>query len=72
MNNYRSSFLDNIPPVVKNLIAINVIMWLATLVLPSLLRRWGIDADLTDFLGMHYCASERFNLVQLFTYMFMH
>lgn len=72
MNSYRSSFLDNIPPVVKNLIAINVILWLATLVLPSLLRRWGINADLTDFLGMHYWASERFNLVQLFTYMFMH
>ncbi len=68
----RSSFLDSIPPVVKNLLAINIILWLATLVLPGFLRRWGIDADLTDILGMHYWASEKFNPAQLLTYIFMH
>lgn len=72
MNSYRSSFLDSIPPVVKNLIAINVIMWLATIALPPVLRRWGIDADLTDILGMHYWAADKFNPAQLMTYMFMH
>ncbi len=72
MYSNRSSFLDSIPPVVKNLIAINLIMWLATLVLPSFLRRWGLSVDLTDILGMHYWASERFNPAQLMTYMFMH
>lgn len=72
MNSYRSSFLSNIPPVVKNLIAINLIMWLATVALPNTFHRWGIDADLTDILGMHYWASSKFNPAQLVTYMFMH
>lgn len=72
MNSYRPSFLSSIPPVVKNLIAINVILWLATLLTPGIFRRWGLDVDLTDVLGMHYWASEEFNLAQLITYMFMH
>ncbi|NDV47684.1 rhomboid family intramembrane serine protease [Paludibacter sp. 221] len=54
------------PPVVKNLIIINFILWLATIVV----RRWGID--LNNVLGMHYWASDKFNPVQLVTYMFMH
>ncbi len=68
----RSSLLSSIPPVVKNLIAINIIMWLATIALPGLLRKWDIVVDLTDVLGMHYWASGKFNIAQLFTYMFMH
>ena len=72
MSNFRSSFLDSIPPVVKNLLAINIILWLATLVLPGLFLRWGVRLDLTDILGMHYWASEKFNPAQLVTYMFMH
>ncbi len=70
--NQNRSLLSSIPPVVKNLIIINLIMWLATLALPNLLQRWGIEIDLTDVLGMHYWASEKFNVAQLFTYMFMH
>lgn len=72
MNTYRSSFLSSIPPVVKNLIAINIIMWLATLVAPGFFRRWGLDIDLTDVLGMHYWGAEKFNLAQMFTFNFMH
>jgi len=72
MNNYRSSFLDSIPTVVKNLIAINIILWLATLTLPNIFNRFGIDIDLTDILGMHYWSSEKFNPAQLITYIFMH
>ena len=72
MSSYRPSFLSSIPPVVKNLIAINVILWLATILTPAIFRRWGISFDLTDVLGMHYWASEKFNLAQLITYMFMH
>ena len=72
MNNYRPSFLNSIPPVVKNLIAINIILFLATLVTPGLFQRWGLDVDLTDILGMHYWASNKFNPAQLVTYMFMH
>jgi len=72
MNSYRSGFLSSIPPIVKNLIAINLILWLATEVAPGFLGRWGLDVSLTDVLGMHYWASEKFNLIQLVTYMFMH
>lgn len=72
MNTYRSGFLSNIPPIVKNLIAINLILWLATEVAPGFLGRWGVDVSLTDILGMHYWASEKFNPAQLITYMFMH
>lgn len=72
MNNYRPSFLNSIPPVVKNLIAINIILFLATLVTPGLFERWGLNVDLTDIFGMHYWASNKFNPAQLVTYMFMH
>jgi membrane associated rhomboid family serine protease len=72
MNNYRPSFLSSIPPIVKNLIAINVILWLASVVAPGFLSRFGANADLNNILGMHYWQSSKFNPVQLITYMFMH
>jgi len=72
MNSYRSSFLSSIPPVVKNLIAINIILWLATIVSPAFFSRLGMNVDLNDILGMHYWASSKFNPAQLITYMFMH
>lgn len=72
MNNYRPSFLNSIPPVVKNIIAINIVLWLATVVAPGFFAKWGVNVDLTDILGMHYWASNKFNPAQLVTYMFMH
>ena len=72
MNNYKPSFLNSIPPVVKNIIAVNIILWLATLVTPGFFAKWGINVDLTDILGMHYWASNKFNPAQLVTYIFMH
>jgi membrane associated rhomboid family serine protease len=68
----RPSFFGSIPVVVKNLILINFILWLATLVLPGFFSRWGINVDLNNILGMHYWASDQFNPAQLITYMFMH
>jgi len=61
--------MKNITPVVKNLIIINVLMFLAT---------WGTgylkhDPDfLIRLLGLHYWKSEYFKPVQLVTHMFMH
>lgn len=72
MNNFRSSFISSIPPVVKNLIAINIILWLASVVTRGLFSRLGLNIDLTDILGMHYWASSKFNPAQLVTYAFMH
>ncbi|VAW23587.1 Rhomboid family protein [hydrothermal vent metagenome] len=65
MNNYRP-VLGNIPPVVKNLIIINVLMLLATWVLK------GMGIDLVSYFGMHYPQSDKFRLHQVITYMFMH
>ena len=62
-----NSFFSSIPPVTKNLIIINFLLWLATFVL-----RNKFDIDLTDYLGLHYITSDGFNAAQLFTYMFMH
>jgi len=72
MNNYRSSFLDSMPPVVKNLIAINVVLFIADFVLPGIFNKWGLHVDLTDILGLHYWESSKFNPAQLITYAFMH
>ncbi len=62
----------NLPPVVKNLLIINVIMFLAAYMLPGILIRYGLEVSLEDFLGMHYFASKKFNPAQMITYMFMH
>ncbi|HKL31133.1 MAG TPA: rhomboid family intramembrane serine protease [Tangfeifania sp.] len=63
--NYRPD-MSNIPPVVKNLIIINVILLLATWVLQA------SGIDLVRYLGMHYPGSDRFMLHQVVTHMFMH
>ena len=57
---------SSIPPVTKNLIIINVIVWLAEVIVP------GFSKTLVDILGLHLFGSSLFNPVQLFTYMFMH
>ncbi|MBF6597764.1 MAG: rhomboid family intramembrane serine protease [Fermentimonas sp.] len=55
------------PTVTKNLLIINVIIWLAQFVL---LRR--TDVDLTQQFGLHFPASDNFRFYQLITYMFLH
>lgn len=64
---YRPTGFRILPPVVKNLIIINVIFFLATITFSS---KFGID--LNDYLGLHYFGSEKFHPYQLITYMFMH
>ena len=54
------------PPITKNLLIINILVYMAT----SLLRNNGVD--LTDYLGLHFFKSDSFMVYQLFTYMFMH
>lgn len=67
MNNSRNSFAGALPVVTKNILIINVIIWLAQFVL---LRRSGID--LSQWLGLHFVASGQFRIYQLVTYMFLH
>lgn len=54
------------PTVTKNLIIINVLFYLGTIVAQS----YGID--LADYLGLHFFLGKDFNPAQLITYMFMH
>lgn len=72
MNSYRNSLFSGIPPITKNIIAINIIMWLATWALPDFFVRWGLNVDLTSVLGLHYWEASKFNPAQLVTYAFMH
>jgi membrane associated rhomboid family serine protease len=64
---YNSSFLGNIPPVVKNILIINVLVFLATGVFQS---AFGID--LNNLAGLHFFMADSFNPAQLVTYMFLH
>lgn len=61
------NIFSQIPPVTKNLIIINVIVFLAMFVLPSRL-----GTGLETFGGLHYFKASDFNPAQLITYMFMH
>lgn len=54
-----------IPKVTKNLLIINVIAFVATL-LPSM------GDALTNVLGLHFCLAPDFQVFQLVTYMFVH
>lgn len=63
---YRPTGFTLLPEVVKNILIINGIFYLATVVL----RDKGLD--LTDVFGLHYFGSEQFRVWQPITYMFMH
>lgn len=58
--------MNNITPVVKNLLIINVIFFLASMFFET----QGID--LAEILGAHYFNSPKFKIWQPITYMFMH
>jgi membrane associated rhomboid family serine protease len=66
MSEYRLQGFSFLPPVVKNLLIINIILFLAD----TTLGNFGID--LTRYLGLHYISAERFFPTQYLTYLFMH
>lgn len=66
MNRNGSGFLGSIPVVTRNLIIINVLFWVASLVLA------GKGIDITRYLGLHFFASDYFLPHQLVSYIFMH
>ena len=57
---------SNMPPVTKNLLIINVLIFGAMALIPAL------DVRLTKWCALHYFTSPGFNVAQLFTYMFLH
>lgn len=64
--NRFSGFVASIPPVTKNLIIINLIIWLAEVLFPR------FASFMVNHLGLHYVAASGFNPVQLITYLFIH
>ncbi len=65
LNNHRFQIL---PPVVKNLLIINILLFIAT----GILQSPTFNIDLTKILGLHYWRSELFSPWQIVSYMFMH
>lgn len=64
---YSPTGFGFLPPVVKNLLIINALFYVATLVLGNTMQ-----IDLTDYLGLHYFTSPHFATYQFVSYMFMH
>lgn len=67
MQHYRPSGFKLLPDVVKNLLIINGLMFLASNVL---IGSFGIN--LWDEFGLHWVGSSKFEIYQVITYMFMH
>ena len=67
MSTFRPQGFRILPPVVKNLLIINILFFLATIAFEKTFH-----IDLTDYLGLRYWASEKFSPFQFITYMFMH
>lgn len=64
--NYRVRGFQFLPPVIKNLLIINVLFYMADLTCGL----YGID--LSRYLGLHYVSATDFHWWQYITYMFMH
>ena len=60
------NWFRSIPPVTRNIIIINIIIWLVEMILP----RYG--NFLLQHLGLHFWGADDFNPAQFFTYMFLH
>jgi membrane associated rhomboid family serine protease len=67
MQQFRPGGFNMLPLVVKNLLIINGLFFLATIALDSSLR-----FDLVKLFGLYYPLSENFRIWQLVSYMFMH
>ncbi len=65
MSNIGYAF-RSMPPVTKNLIIINAIVWLAMLMLPK------IDTNMMNYCALHFFEAPHFNVFQFVSYMFMH
>lgn len=67
MSRFNFGIMSNTPPVVKNLIIINVMMFIALYLFGSL-----FNIDLNDSLGLYFIKSRLFQPWQIVTHMFMH
>lgn len=66
-NNIRPQGFSILPLVVKNLLILNCIFFIATIAAEKVLH-----IDLVQYLGLHYIGASDFRPYQFVTYMFMH
>ena len=64
-NGFRG-FMAAMPPVTKNLIIINIIVWAVEAIFP----RFG--NTIINVLGLHFVGAPHFNPIQIITYLFVH
>ncbi|WP_298707434.1 rhomboid family intramembrane serine protease [Chitinophaga sp.] len=67
MSEFRPGRFQVLPLVIKYLLIINVVVWLAQVALQSM---YGFS--LSDFLGLRYWGSEHFRPHQFITHLFLH
>lgn len=63
---FRPTRFEVIPPVVKNLLIINALVFFATIVIGKM------GLDLTEYLALHHWSSGKFKVWQIVTHLFMH
>lgn len=59
--------LNNLPPALKNLLIINVLVFFAANLLEG-----AMGIDINDMLGLHYFQADAFSPIQLVSYIFLH
>lgn len=62
----RGGFISQIPPVTKNLIIINVLIWAVEAIVK------GFNVTIPKVLGLHLISASNFNPIQIITYLFVH
>jgi len=67
MANFRTGGFQSIPPVIKNLVIINALVWLAQITVGR-----SSAFSITDYFALHDIHSSLFKPYQLVTYMFLH
>lgn len=65
MNNTFFGFMKGVPIVTRNLLIINIGIWLLGTVMPS------FNETILYRLGLHYWEADAFNPIQFITYMFL-
>ncbi len=65
-NNRYTKSMNNLPPVTKNLMIVNVLFFFGNIVA----KKYGVD--LNEMLGLHFFLAGNFNPIQLVSYMFLH
>lgn len=67
MANFFRGGISSIPPVTKNIIIINALIWLVEVISPQ----FGLNGIIRHC-GLHYVGASHFNPAQIITYMFVH